>query len=61
MKKLSRLALLALCLLTLSHFHIGNDIIFLPEPTNDFHAFQFHTLADYWDHLGEWSHWEYIE
>lgn len=61
MKKLARISLLILCMLVLRQYSTGAHVYCLPEPTTDFCAFQFPTLAYYWDKLGEWSHWEYIE
>jgi len=55
------LASIALCFLLATQYHIGNHIICFPEPTDDFQAFQFPAIADYWDHIGEWCGWKYIE
>ena len=54
-------AAFALCFLLATQYRIGNHVICFPEPTDDFQAFQFPTIEAYWDKLGEWSHWEYIE
>ena len=54
-------AALALCFLLATQYHIGNHIICVPEQTDDFQAFQFHTIAEFWDKLGEWSGWAYLE
>ena len=55
------LAAIALCFLLATQYRICNNVICFSDPTDYFKAFQFPTIADYWDKLGEWSHWEYIE